>query len=219
LTVLELLIVIGCLSILAALLLPALARPKSNVNRGRCIYNLKGIGLSFRTWALDNRDKYPMQVSVTNGGTMELVSRGIAFPHFLVMSNELSTPKVLVCPEEIDSKVIAASTFAQIVPGNFSNTIPFTNDNNLSYFVGVDADPSQPAALLSGDKNLMINNAAAIHGLQSIGTNTAVEWLRPRHNGGGNICLADGSVQQVDSKGLRALLLSSGVVTNRLAIP
>jgi hypothetical protein len=36
-----------------------------------------------------------MQVSVTNGGTMELVNGGTVFEHFLVMSNELSTPKLL----------------------------------------------------------------------------------------------------------------------------
>jgi len=34
-----------------------------------------------------------MQVSATNGGTMELVNSGVVWVHFAVMSNELNTPK------------------------------------------------------------------------------------------------------------------------------
>jgi prepilin-type processing-associated H-X9-DG protein len=221
LTVLELLIVIGCLCILAAIMLGSMGRGSSyrQAQRIGCANNLKQIGLSFRTWALDNNDKYPPHVAVTNGGTMEFVDSGVVFMHFAVMSNELSTPKVLVCPEETDRKVIAASTFAQSVPANVPNTIPFTNDNNVSYFVGVDADASQPATLLIGDRNLMIGGMVANHGLHVIGTNATAEWFRPRHNGGGNIGLADGSVQQVNSKALRSVLMRGGAETNLLALP
>src|SRR2546426_161404 len=89
-TAIDLLIVLACIALLIAVFLPT--------NGGRlqgqkinCINNLKQIGLAFRTWSLDQSDKFPMQVSVTNGGTMELVDNGPVFVHFLVMSNELST--------------------------------------------------------------------------------------------------------------------------------
>src|SRR2546428_12227388 len=92
-TVIELLIVVSVLAILAAIILPGLARPWRHPGQQiNCANNLKQVGLSFRTWALDNGDKSPMQVSVTNGGTMELVGAGMTFMHFAVMSNELSTP-------------------------------------------------------------------------------------------------------------------------------
>src|SRR5437879_12778271 len=111
-TVVELLIVVACLAILAAIILPSMARPHSyGGHRMQCINNLKQIALSFRCWSLDNNDKFPMQVSVTNGGAMEIVATGTAFTVFQVMSNELSTPKILFCPEESDPKRIAASTF------------------------------------------------------------------------------------------------------------
>src|SRR3954452_15480918 len=100
-SLLELLIVIACLLTLAALILPALARPKTQRSGWQCLNNLKQVGLSFRTWSLDNQDHYPMQVSVSNGGTMELVMQGNAFVHFQVMSNELSTPKILICPQDL----------------------------------------------------------------------------------------------------------------------
>src|SRR6266478_9269321 len=102
-TVVELLIVVACLSILAAIILPSMARQNCAVaQKINCTNNLKQIGICFSTWALDHNDQNPMQVSLTNGGAMEMVATGTAFAAFLVMSNELSTPKILLCPEEND---------------------------------------------------------------------------------------------------------------------
>jgi len=141
-TLTELLIVLACLLVLAGLILPALQR--HHVCKIDCVNNLKQIGLSFRTWALDNHDKLPMEISVTNGGAMELVSMGTVFPVFAVMSNELSTPKILICPEENDPKRIAASTFQSTIPKGSAPVVPFTNDNNVSYFVRLDVNQTNP---------------------------------------------------------------------------
>jgi len=71
-----------------------------------CVNNLKQIGLSFKTWALDHDDKYPFNLSTNAGGTMEFCARrgdgfdGNAALHFQVMSNELSNPSILVCPKD-----------------------------------------------------------------------------------------------------------------------
>jgi prepilin-type N-terminal cleavage/methylation domain-containing protein len=219
-TMIELLIVIVCLGILAALLLPALAKPKTSAQKINCVNNLKQIGVAFRTWALDYGDKYPAQVSITNGGTMELVLSGSVYPHFSVMSNELSTPKILVCPEDTAREYRIATTFAATVPAGSANTRPFTNDANVSYFVGVDAVDTSPSMFLSGDANVGLDGARPKAGLQPFGPNSNVSWYQPRHEKGkkGNIGLADGSVQVFDSKELRKALAVSGV-TNRLAIP
>ena len=99
-TVTELLVTVACIALLALILLPALGKSKARSSRWGCTNCMKQIGLAFRSWAIDNNDHIPMQVSLTNGGTMELVASGAVFPHFQVMSNELSTPKVLLCPND-----------------------------------------------------------------------------------------------------------------------
>jgi prepilin-type processing-associated H-X9-DG protein len=99
-TLTDLLIMVACAALMAAALLPIIARRSVHPKRLYCTNNMRQIGLAFRVWAADNGDHLPMQVSVTNGGTLELVASGAVYPHFRVMSNELSTPKVLLCPED-----------------------------------------------------------------------------------------------------------------------
>jgi len=217
-SLIELFVLMACVALLGLLVLPAIARRHARASRVNCVNNLKQIGLAFRTWALDNQDKYPMEVAVTNGGTMEIID-GPAFVHFLVMSNELSTPKILICPEEPDPNRANATTFgsANLPQGQ----IPFTNDNYLSYFVGVDANQTVPNALLSGDRNLAVDRAPVSRGMQRIWTNSTVTWVKPRrdHNGGGNVGLADGSVQCLTDRGFQKILQNTGRATNRLVMP
>jgi competence protein ComGC len=90
------LLIIAVVVGLVFVILPQLAKRRAKTSRIGCTNNLKQIALSFRIWAGDNNDEFPMNVSVTNGGAMELALRGSIYESFLVMSNELSTPKILV---------------------------------------------------------------------------------------------------------------------------
>jgi prepilin-type processing-associated H-X9-DG protein len=218
---LDLLLILAALAGIALIILPGLARSRTRSSKIGCTNNLKQVGLAFRIWAGDNSDKYPAQLSITNGGAMEWAEAGSAYSVFLVMSNELSTPKVLFCPEENNRSRIAANTFGfTSAPGNpASPQIPFTATNNLSYFAGLDGNQTQPTAIITGDDHLQVGKTRPRPGLLLLATNTPVAWAKGRHNSGGNLGLADGSVQQVLSTGLQRIFDASGFATNRLAMP
>ncbi|MCX6926519.1 MAG: DUF1559 domain-containing protein [Verrucomicrobia bacterium] len=59
-TLIELLVVIAIIAILAALLLPALARAKEKGRRAKCVSNLRQIGLACQMYGNDNRERLPV---------------------------------------------------------------------------------------------------------------------------------------------------------------
>lgn len=219
-SLIDLLLVIATLVGMLFIFLPRLTRQKIRNPGVSCVNNLKQVGLAFRIWASDNNDKMPMQLSVTNGGVMELAAQGSAYATFLILSNELCTPKILFCPAENNPQRLMASTFAPTLStGDSAGTTPFTETNCLSYFVGLDAEETKPATLLAGDDHFAINRAKPSRGLWSLATNGPVEWRDERHPKQGNVALADGSVLALSSSALRTALANTGVETNRLAMP
>jgi competence protein ComGC len=211
LTLIELLIVFSVLLILAAVvvILPALAS-RPTTCRLNCTNNQKQIGLSFKTWSIDNNDRFPMQVSTNEGGTKELIT-GPAFVHFVVMSNELSTARILLCPNE------TKRTWATNFTSDLSNS-------KISYFVGLDATDTNATLFLTGDRNIT-NGIRPAGGLLTLTTNRPAGWTEELHRSStnrktmiGNLALSDGSVHQVGNLGLRQALQASGQ-PNRLALP
>jgi prepilin-type processing-associated H-X9-DG protein len=168
-----------------------------------CNCNLKQVGLAFRTWALDHRDFYPMAISNAAGGTLEDCLTGNTFRHFLVMSNELVTPKVLVCPN--DSRQ-PATDFAS----GFGN-------RNVSYFVGIVSNGDNPQLFLSGDR-CVTNGTTPRNGVLELTTNAMPGWTAELHEGYGNTGFADGSVQMLSTAGLQHAATWAGA-TNRLSLP
>jgi prepilin-type N-terminal cleavage/methylation domain-containing protein len=59
-TLIELLVVIAIIAILAAMLLPALAKAKEQGRRAVCINNEKQMQLAWQIYAGDNRDRLPL---------------------------------------------------------------------------------------------------------------------------------------------------------------
>jgi hypothetical protein len=126
--------------VLVAMLLPALAAAKSKAQSIACVNNLKQVGLACKVWALDHTNEFCFNISTNQGGTLELCKPGAdgfdknAVLHFQVMSNELSSPKILFCPA--DATKTAALDFRHLQSANVSYQL-YTG-TNVS-----DANPTQ----------------------------------------------------------------------------
>src|SRR5262249_29606447 len=142
-------------AILAGMLLPALAKAKTRAQRIKCTSNLKQVGLSFRIFATDNSDQFPMSIPFANGGSAEAnFNPLLTWMHFLALSNELSTPRVLVCPSDQRTEATTFATNVSNLPQN-KTMVPFNANKCVSYFVGLEADETKPQCFLAGDRNII----------------------------------------------------------------
>ncbi len=205
----EVLIVLTLIGVVGLVILPMFAKPKSTPRTVSCRNNLQQIGLAFRIFANDNNDLYPMQVAEAESGAKEAVERGELFRIFLVMSNELSVPRTVICPADQRS---AATNWATL-----ANT-------NISYFVGLEATDTRPNMILSGDRDIA-ENGQLLRGTANLTTNRPVAWHKLLHKEGGNLLYADGSVQLPatlklpGALQLHQQLANTGDATNRVLFP
>jgi len=196
-TLVELLVVIGIIIILAALLLPALGRAKESARRVKCLSNLKQVSLALKVFAQEHEGHYPWHIIPEEGGTYGPFAME-AWRNFGSASNEIDTPKVLICPSDRETKDNVQNW------GNGPDGLvnPANRGSALSYFVGLDAYEIVPLTMMVGDRHLeggTIGNCASVSPSPGIPAmllsagNPDIRWGSGVHGRVGSIAHSDGS--------------------------
>jgi prepilin-type N-terminal cleavage/methylation domain-containing protein/prepilin-type processing-associated H-X9-DG protein len=131
-TLIELLVVVAIISLLAALLMPAVSRAKESGRSAACISNLRQIGIALQVYVDGNNNRLPFMENKgigTNQPTNSLPSPD------MVLRSELGNTNVLRCPSD------ANQVFEQTGSSYFWNNLLNGQDSTRLRVMAMDVNP------------------------------------------------------------------------------
>jgi prepilin-type N-terminal cleavage/methylation domain-containing protein len=146
-TLLELLVVIACIAILAALLLPALASAKESGRRAACLGNLRQLALSLASYTTDDKGLLPPPAQPAGRWPGQLRSY-------------YSASAVLLCPTEIaaNPSLLAAVGVSPVDPPRSYLINAFAD-----YYFGLLLDTNAAMPVAKGPPLISLSDTAIAH--------------------------------------------------------
>src|SRR6185503_251679 len=236
-TRLEVLTILAVLGLLAMVALPALANNRQRSERLICLNNLRQIGQAYHQWGTEHSGRLPVRTPWCEGGLGVWDTAGLGYYagcpagvpaptwasaglynyvwfQFIILSNELNTPKILVCPSD------TLKTPATQWSGSPQSSLwhPTHGNKAVSYIIALDAFPDDNNALVSGDRNIRPSIRSGNDCSSDIGVAMGLVWNFPAsfgltsaiHVNAGNFLFYDGRVEELSSQGFARRVSESG---------
>ncbi len=215
-TLVELLVVIGIISILIAILLPALNKARQQAKSVQCMSNLREVGQVLQMYALDNHNYIPSASDQFSGTdhlwTTRLLSRGYLQGVYYSAADparDRNNRRITFCPSdppmnlgEAEEAAIArglGTGYRQMgygmriwtPPGDYASGALWSQSSTREHKLSTIHSPTSFF--------LMADSICTTWGLQgyqiSMATSASVPWqVAARHNGKANTLFADGHV-------------------------
>jgi hypothetical protein len=187
---------------------PIFGASTSVSKRAGCYNNLRQLGVGMRLWSNDHGDALPWVTAIAEGGTRPNIGdpqkTAVAWVEFLTFSNQLSSPRVLACPEDEATKVASDWTTGPVGFGNSGYRA-----NALSYMLSFHGIGSFPRSVAVSDRDIQVSGAnsgcspAFVNNASRIGpSDPQVTWTNAVHARAGHLLFMDGSVEYIPSYSL-----------------